>query len=104
MGIDYWIPEVGTELNERRLREQLTALGYQVSRYVYPAGTWFPEHTHPFDKIEVVLGGRFQMTMCGTSVVLEPGQAIHVPEGSLHSAEVVGSLPVISLDAVKAGI
>lgn len=41
------------------------------------------------------------MGMGGASVVLEPGQAIHVPKGAAHDAQVVGDEPVISLDAVR---
>ena len=103
MGIEFWTPEPGTEHDEKRLREQLSARGYHVSRYIYPPGTRFPDHTHTFAKIEVVLGGQFRMTMEGKTVVLEPGQAIHVPEDIVHSAEVVGTQPVVSLDAVKSG-
>jgi mannose-6-phosphate isomerase-like protein (cupin superfamily) len=41
------------------------------------------------------------MGMSGTSVVLEPGQAIHVPTGAVHNAAVVGETPVVCLDAIK---
>ena len=41
------------------------------------------------------------MTMEGETILLQPGQAIQVPEGVVHSAEVVGNQPVVSLDAVK---
>ena len=103
MTLEYWYPEPGTEHNEQRLREQLNLMGYRVSRYVYPPGTYFPDHDHAFSKIEVVLSGRFQMGMSGTTVILEPGQALHVPKGVLHNAEVVGDQPVVSLDAIKIG-
>lgn len=99
MGIEYWHP-AGTELDETALVEQLAARGCRVSRYVYPPGTCFPDHSHGVAKIEVVLAGRFRMGMAGASVVLEPGQAIHVPRGTVHNAEVVGDEPVVSLDAV----
>jgi quercetin dioxygenase-like cupin family protein len=41
--------------------------------------------------------------MGGDEVVLEAGDAVHVPRGAEHSAEVAGTQPVVSLDAVKAG-
>jgi mannose-6-phosphate isomerase-like protein (cupin superfamily) len=53
------------------------------------------------DKIDAVLAGRFRMTMLGESVVLERGDCLAVPQGVLHSAEVVGDAPVVSLDAVR---
>jgi len=83
------------------MRRKLEAMGYAVSRYTYPPGTCFPPHTHGVDKIDGVLSGRFKMTMQGASVILEAGDMLAVPRGEVHSAEVVGDKPVISLDAVK---
>lgn len=42
------------------------------------------------------------MTVEGRSVVLEAGDWIEVPRGTVHSAEVVGRVPVVSLDATRA--
>ena len=53
------------------------------------------------DKIDAVLAGRFRLVMQGRSAVLEAGDAIEVPGGVLHSAEVIGDSPVVSLDAIK---
>ncbi len=85
------------------MRRKLERRGYAVSRYVYPPGTVFPPHTHGVDKIDGVLAGRFRMTMQGESVVLEAGDCLAVPRGVVHSAEVVGSEPVVSLDAIRIG-
>lgn len=101
MTIEYWTPKPGTELDEDSLTNQLSTMGYSVSRYTYPPGSYFPDHTHGFAKIEVVLSGIFRMGMHGSYVDLEPGKAIHVPAGAVHNAEVIGTEPVTSLDAVK---
>ncbi len=53
------------------------------------------------DKIDAVLSGRFRLTLEGEAVVLEPGDSIEVPRGAVHSAEVVGDEPVVSLDAIR---
>jgi quercetin dioxygenase-like cupin family protein len=53
------------------------------------------------DKIDAVVSGRFRLTLEGESVVLEAGDSIEVPRGAVHSAEVVGDEPVVSLDAVR---
>ena len=42
------------------------------------------------------------MNMAGHSVVLQAGDCLAVPKGMVHSAEVVGSEVVVSLDAAKA--
>ena len=87
--------------DETSMRRKLVAMGYSVSRYVYPPGTVFADHDHTVDKIDGVLSGRFKMTMHGQSVILEQGDMLVVPRGVIHRAEVVGSDPVVSLDAVR---
>ena len=101
MEIEHWDPDTDGPLDEQSMRRKLNARGYSVSRYVYPPGTYFPPHTHDMDKIDGVLSGRFRMTMDGGSVVLEAGDCLSVPRGTVHSAEVVGSEAVVSLDAIK---
>ena len=83
------------------MRRELEQRGYSVTRYVYPPGTRFPEHSHEVDKIDAVLSGRFRMRMQGGEVILEAGDMLAVPRGVVHSAEVVGDEPVVSLDAIR---
>ena len=99
-GLERWDEERNGPPTEEALRARLEALGYGASRYVYPPGTFFPEHTHPMDKIDAVVSGQFRMVVEGTEVILEAGDCLAVPKGTLHSAEVVGDTPVVSLDAV----
>ncbi len=87
--------------SEAALRRKLEQLGYAVNRYVYPAGTHFPLHTHAVDKIDAVVSGELRITMGGESVVLRAGEYVFVPKGIEHEAEVVGDQPVLSLDAVR---
>jgi mannose-6-phosphate isomerase-like protein (cupin superfamily) len=101
MSVEKWDARKDGPLSEKSLRRKLEARGYQVSRYVYPPGTLFPDHRHAIDKIDGVVSGRFRMTMKGRSVVLEAGDCLAVPRGTVHSAEVVGEEPVVSLDATK---
>ncbi|NNF95599.1 MAG: cupin domain-containing protein [Halobacteria archaeon] len=101
MVIEHWNSEQDGTLSEDALRHKLEVRGYQVTCYVYPPGTVFPPHTHGIDKIDAVLSGRFQMSMQGQAVILEAGDCLAVPQGVVHSAEVVGDQPVVSLDAVR---
>ena len=48
-----------------------------------------------------MLAGTFRITTAEGAADLGPGDAIHVPRGAVHSAEVIGGDVVISLDAVK---
>ena len=101
MNVERWNTELDGELTEERLRRKLASRGYVVTQYVYPPGAYFPEHEHGVDKIDAVLSGRFRMTMGGETAILEAGDCMLVPRRTMHSAEVVGDEPVVSLDAVK---
>lgn len=99
--IERWNPERDGELSESAMRDKLERRGYRVSRYVYPSGTYFPNHTHAIDKIDGVLSGRFRLVLEGREAILEAGDCIAVPRNAVHSAEVLGNEPVVSLDATK---
>ena len=101
MRIEHWDTAADGPLSEAALRAKLEREGYRVTRYVYPPGTFFPDHSHAMDKIDAVLAGRFRMTMEGREVVLAAGDCLWVPRGALHSAAVVGNESVVSLDSVK---
>lgn len=99
--IEHWNEEADGEMTESAMQQKLESKGYTVTRYVYPPGTYFPDHTHELDKIDGVLSGQFMMRMDGETVILEAGDTLEVPHGTVHSAEVVGHEPVVSLDAVR---
>jgi quercetin dioxygenase-like cupin family protein len=101
MTVERWDEQRDGPLSEQAMRQKIEQRGYRVSRIVYPPGTFFDTHTHPVDKIDAVLSGRFRIVLEGEEVVLEAGDAVQVPQGARHSAEVVGSEPVVSLDATK---
>ena len=101
MYVEHWNTEVDGHFTEQAMVKKLRQRGYQVNRYVYPPGAYFPNHTHDVDKIDAVLSGEFCMAMGGKSVILQAGDCLAVPKGAVHSAEVIGSEPVVSLDAVK---
>jgi quercetin dioxygenase-like cupin family protein len=96
-----WDPERDGPLSEAALRAKLEGLGYRCTRFDYTPGTFFARHAHDVDKMDAVLSGRFLLRMQGASVVLGPGDALAVPAGVPHSAEVVGEETVVSLDGVR---
>jgi len=101
MKVERWDESRDGPLSEATLTRKLERLGYHVARYRYPPGTVFPTHRHDEDKIDAVLSGCFRITMAEGSVELGPGDAVFVPRGTDHAAEVVGCEAVVSLDAVK---
>jgi mannose-6-phosphate isomerase-like protein (cupin superfamily) len=101
MKVESWDVKRDGPLSEAALRQKLERRGYRVSRYVYSPGTYFPDHSHHVDKIDAVLSGSFRMKMGNEEVILEAGDCLAVPRDAVHSAEVVGNEPVVSLDATK---
>jgi quercetin dioxygenase-like cupin family protein len=101
MKVERWSAAEDGPLSEAAMRRKLEDMGYRVSRYVYPPGTYFGPHIHDLDKIDAVLSGRFRIGMGSDFAILEAGDMVQVPRGAEHSAEVVSPEPVISLDAVR---
>ena len=101
MQVEHWDDKRWGPLSEANIRRALESQGYTVHCYTYSPGTCFPDHRHELDKKDSVLSGRFLMRMGGQEVVLEAGDMLAVPAGAVHSAEVVGDEPVVSLDATR---
>ncbi len=99
--VRHWDSARDSELNEVRMRRKLESLGYTCCIYRYDPGTFFEDHTHEVDKIDAVLSGRFRIGSGAESVILLPGDYVHIPADLVHHAEVVGGEPVLSLDAVR---
>jgi quercetin dioxygenase-like cupin family protein len=95
-----WDPAWGPR-SETAMRQRLLGAGYSVARYQYLPGTCFPAHSHEVCKRDAVLTGRLKISWSGGSIVLGPGDMIEIPPGAVHSAEVVGSETVLSLDATQ---
>jgi quercetin dioxygenase-like cupin family protein len=99
--IERWGSGSNEPLSEAALVNLLERLGYRCTRYTYPAGTYFPEHSHDVDKVDAVLKGRFKISLYGESVILMAGDYIYIPAKTTHSAEIIGNESVVSIDAVK---
>lgn len=101
--VERWDPARDGPLTEAALRAAIEARGFVVERHDYPTGTRVPAHSHPEDKMSGVLAGRLRMTVAGRTVVLEPGDRLYLPAGTVHDAKVVGDAPLAHLDATPAG-
>lgn len=96
-----WNIEEDDELSATTMRHKMERLGCIVTRYTYEPGTIFPPHMHTVDKIDGVLSGRFRVSMGGNTFILRAGDMLAVPKWVLHSAEVLGDEPVVSLDGIR---
>lgn len=101
MEVEKWDASRWGELSEGNMRKKLEFEGYSVNRYTYPARTIFPDHVHSVDKKDAVLHGKFKIEAKGRAFMLEAGDMLAVPAGTVHNAKVIGAETVISLDAVR---
>ena len=81
------------------LKQQLKDEGYNIYVYSYPGGMCFPPHKHDHDTIHVVLNGSMKVTIDDTDHILKTGERFVVPANVMHTAEVIGEMPVVILDA-----
>jgi quercetin dioxygenase-like cupin family protein len=98
--IEHWDESLGV-LNEANLRRRLEAQGFSVTRYDYPPGTVFLDHTHGIDKKDAVVMGSLLIIADDQEFMLGPGDSLPIPAGTVHSAEVIGNETVVSLDGTK---
>src|SRR5262249_60503842 len=96
----HWSPADGP-VSENNMMKLLESEGFEVAVYAYPQVTRFPKHEHAQEKCDAVLEGTLRVTVGGAAFDLQPGDRIYVPASTRHSAEVVGSKTVLSLDATK---
>ena len=101
MRIEHWDVERDGQVSESGLEQRLRRWGYRGTLYTYPPGTRFSVHAHDVDKVDAVVSGRFRLTLGEESTVLAAGDCAFVPAREVHSAEVIGDEPVVSLDAVR---
>lgn len=101
MHVERWNPVKDGIFSEKAFRRKLENKGYQVTRFVYQRGSYFPEHTHNVDRIEAVVSGHFRLVTSENQVNLGAGDFVLLLRGTTHSAEVIGDEPVVILDAAK---
>ena len=99
--VEKWNTEKDGQLNETSMRNKSKSQGYSCTRYTFPPGTDFPDHTHSISKKDSIIAGQFRFAMLGKEVILQPGDMIEVPAGIVHNASVVGNESVVFFDATK---
>lgn len=99
--VEHWNSEKDGPLNETSMRNKLKSQGYSCTRYTFPPGTDFSDHTHSVSKKDSIISGQFRFAMLGKEVILQPGDMVVIPAGIVHNASVVGKESVIFFDATK---
>ncbi len=98
--LERWTASDGP-LSEKRMMRALELEGYDVLVYTYRPGTVFSEHEHAQNKCDAVLAGALRIRVGETPYDLGAGDRLYLPARTRHSAEVVGSETVVSLDGTR---
>ena len=71
-------------------RERLLAEGLEPSTWGNGPLDRYAEHRHPYDKVLVADAGSitFHLPELGRDVLLQAGDRLHLPAGTLHGADV----------------
>ena len=101
MNVEKWDSSRDGDLTISNMEKKLEKQGYKYTKYTFPPGTDFPDHTHDISKKDAIMTGRFEFQMYGEMVVMEPGDMVEVPKNTVHNARVVGNENVVFLDATK---
>jgi len=100
MRIERWDSRREGPVTEAALRHKVETIGYQVSRFAWPAGTVVPPQTQDKERVDAVVTGIVKITLDGESAILTAGDIVYVPRGAIRRVEVVGAATAHCLDAV----
>jgi len=100
MRIDRWDPRRDGPVTEAALRQKVSARGYEVSTFAWPAGTVVPAQTQDQARVDAVVAGVVKITLDGESAILTAGDIVYVPRGAIRRVEVVGSGTAHCIDAI----
>ncbi|MBI1271948.1 cupin domain-containing protein [bacterium] len=76
------------------LEKALRARGLSIFNWSDGPGTIYSPHCHSHDEYIIVVEGSIEFTVSGSVYLMEPGDELVLPEGTMHSAYVPGDDPV----------
>ncbi len=87
-------------MTEAELRSRLSAEGLDAQTWGNGPFDHYGEHRHPYDKVLVAAAGSitFHLPELGRDVLLQAGDRLELPKGTLHGAD-VGADGVTCLEA-----
>ena len=90
MRIDRWDSRRDGPVTEAALRHKVDAIGYQVSKCVWAAGTVVPPETPDDERVDALVSGIVKITIDGETAILTAGDIVYVPRGAVRKVEVIG--------------
>ena len=83
------------------LQKELKEEGLEGSLFTSNPGDVYPNHSHAYDEVRVMVKGRVKFVVGGERFVLNPGDRIEFLKDTVHSAEVDGEQIAVMLTASK---
>jgi len=80
------------------LRRVFQARNLEIVEYVYKRGAHFPEHRHPEEQVTIIESGEITFSIDGEEIELKKGDICHIPPNKPHSAKVLKSREVRTLN------
>lgn len=85
-----------------KLTQKMRSEGYSVFQWSDPAGAVYPEHEHSDDQSHWIISGTLEISVEGLGrIELRTGDRDFMPVGTVHSARVLGEIPVVYLIGAK---
>ncbi len=81
-----WITSYGRDGDRDEFVRILRAEGLFVTEWVDEPGTSYPEHSHAFREVRLILEGTLTLVVGSAEVTLQPGDRIDLEPGEAHSA------------------
>jgi quercetin dioxygenase-like cupin family protein len=86
-------------INLQDLNEKEAVPGYKakiihtdnmtIAYLTVESGATSPEHSHPNEQVTTVTEGKFELTIEGEPVILEPGLIVIIPPNIVHSGKAI---------------
>ncbi|MCY4512171.1 MAG: cupin domain-containing protein [Bdellovibrionales bacterium] len=87
---------------EAQVRAQFEREGLECFEEPFKAGSFIPDHRHPFDEIRMIVAGQLFYNIAGNKLLLRQGDKIIIPSNTRHSKEVPSQKDCLSICAYRA--
>ncbi len=99
MKVYRWSEMAKEQMNASIARQVIHSERMTVARIHLSKGGLVPAHRHPSEQMTMLERGRLRFTVEGESVVLQPGELLHIPSDALHHVEALEDSVAVDLFA-----
>ncbi len=86
--MDFLISEkFPTPIDKGEVERDWGERGYSCNWFVDPPGQEWSDFVHNSNELVTVVEGRLEMTVAGSTCVIEPGDEVFIPKGAVHSVK-----------------